>query len=230
MIDIILVQTPPWSTHSPPIGLAALASFLKIKNIDVKAIDLNIILYNLSEDKGFWDFDRKDSWSDSQLFSKIIKSLDSNIDLCVSKILRDDPSIVGISTNQNSMLFSVELARRIKKASRVLVVAGGWGCYNSHERKILKDSQFFDAYVLGEGEETLFELISNFKSSKDFVGLNGIMCDSKDDKEFLPRSPVKDLSSLPAPDYESFNLQEYADSKLCVITTRGCVGRCTTWQ
>lgn len=227
MTDIVLVQVPPWGLFAPPLGIAYLSSYLKEKGFNVEAVDMNIILYNLALDKNLWNFERKDEWNDGGSFSRIRDILDKDIDYCIKRILSDDPLAVGLSVNQNSILFTLELAKRIKLAkNKTVIIAGGWGCYNKHERDILRQESLIDAFIIGEGEESLYELMDSFKKRGKIEDIKGVLLKQEDDLSFSPRLPIKNLDKVPFPTYEEFELNDYQSSILCMLSSRGCIGRC----
>jgi len=102
-----------------------------------------------------------------------------------------------------------------------------------------------DIAVLGEGDETIVELIQAVSGSKPLEDVKGI-CFVKDGEIFsTPKRPyIKDLSKLPFVDYEIFDTEEYLKHSnlmaneplpiprekvriLPVNTARGCIARCT---
>ncbi|GAG57262.1 unnamed protein product, partial [marine sediment metagenome] len=223
MTDIVLIQIPPWGVNTPPLGIAYLSSYLKGKGFHVEVLDINEALYNMVADKSLWDFERKDEWSDDESFNKIKDILGRGITYCVEKILSIDPMIVGLSINQNSALFSLEIAKRIKQTENKLVISGGWGCYNKHERDLLRREDLIDAFVIGEGEESLYELISSFKSRGKIEGIKGVLAKREDDMSFSPRPLIENLDEVPFPTYKEFELTNYTPA-LRMLSSRGCMG------
>jgi radical SAM superfamily enzyme YgiQ (UPF0313 family) len=81
-----------------------------------------------------------------------------------------DFDIIGVSipyeqtyTNVLTMLNLAGLPLRAadRSAADPLVIAGGSGCYNPEPM-----SPFFDAMVIGEGEEVIFEVIAAYEEWK----------------------------------------------------------------
>lgn len=97
-----------------------------------------------------------------------------------------------------------------------------------------------NAVVIGEGEDTISELLKAFENGSDLSEVGGIMFKKKDGTlvRTAPRPPIEQLDSIPFPYYEgfrNFTFNEYtgiggADlprPTAAVITSRGCVFDCT---
>lgn len=231
-VDVLLLQCPPWGSESPPLGIAYFSRYLRRSGFTTEVFDVNRRLYMMAseEDKSLWDFERKDDWSEESSFNKIKEILSDQLTYCTEKIMSTDASLIGLSVNQNSILFARELAYRIKSHSSRIVIAGGMGCYNKHERARLKIGRLFDAFVIGEGEETLEEITNIVVKNKGVIrNIPGVISISGDELSFSPRTVIKDLDSIPFPTYEEFNLEDYTTrpKALCLLANRGCMGRCT---
>jgi len=109
---------------------------------------------------------------------------------------------------------------------------------------MIKNMQM-DFGVIGEGEETIVELIRAIESQRDFSRINGIIFKNK--KGDIVRTPrrkaVEPLDNLPFPDYEGFEVEKYLDSlrpndsihltfmdkprTMTLISSRSCPFNCT---
>lgn len=96
------------------------------------------------------------------------------------------------------------------------------------------------ACVLGEGEETIVELLEALEGKKNLAEIKGIVYrnESGEPVKNLPRTRKKDLDQLPWPLWEVFPMEAYFTHKLYygvdpngrtlpVMATRGCPFRCT---
>jgi anaerobic magnesium-protoporphyrin IX monomethyl ester cyclase len=93
-----------------------------------------------------------------------------------------------------------------------LVILGG--LLISSEPYIVFDSLNPDFGVIGEGEETIVELVNEIeKRTQDFNHINGIIYNDKKGSTIITnvRKPIQDLNTLPFPDYESFGLDIFLD-------------------
>jgi radical SAM superfamily enzyme YgiQ (UPF0313 family) len=82
-----------------------------------------------------------------------------------------------------------------------------------------------DSIALGEGENTLLDLVYATKEEKDFTGTVGIAHKQNGQLVFNPwRNSIQDINLLPTP-------LRYADpnliSKVSLEGSRGCMARCT---
>ena len=111
--------------------------------------------------------------------------------------------------------------------------------------EILLNKTEVDIAVMGEGDETIIELLNAISEDKPMESIKGI-CIIKDGKFVkTPERPyIKDISSLPFIDYSIWNIEIYIKNAsqyikepspiprkdlraLPVNTARGCIGNCT---
>ena len=150
----------------------------------------------------------KDKGHDVKLFD-----LNHNhIDEYIVRLYSEKPDYVGFSMPTpcvNDVVDIVRLSKGISPDTKF--IAGG-----NHPTNCPQDDVYneFDFVVRGEGEKTL-ELILNNKTTEHII----------------IGEPIKDLDSLPFPDYEGIKLERYG-MKLngkkgsLMVTSRGCVYNC----
>ncbi len=89
--------------------------------------------------------------------------------------------------------------------------------------------------VIGEGEQTMFELYQAISKSQDVSEVNGIAyLEGEKVVKTPPREKIKDLSTLPLPNREGINIEKYlkvwkdnhGKSSMTVSTQRGCPYTC----
>ncbi len=162
----------------------------------------------------------------------------------IGEIIREQkPHVIGITclSDQRASWFKlISLIRLIDK--NIKIVLGG-----PHPTLMLKQvlTHFRpDAIVIGEGEETMLNLIKTWENKGDLFHVKGIAC-MKDGEVLItePRERIKDLDSLPFPAHYMVNLDDYRGwdfiDRLCsmlglneapkyasISTSRGCVGNC----
>ena len=147
----------------------------------------------------------------------------------VEKIpLNYDYFCISCYTMQHDMLRIV--SSYIKEHSNATVIVGGrHATYLSKE--ILEDMAV-DVVVRGEGEETLYEVVSGV----GFDGILGITFKKNGEIYFNNDRPlIADLNLLPYPKFDCLNLDEYPGNcirekhskyRVGVMFSRGCYGRC----
>jgi len=95
--------------------------------------------------------------------------------------------------------------------AKITTVIGG-GIVTADPEIALEALENADIGVIGEGEITMCELLGALENNKDLSKINGLVF--KKDGEFLitaAREEIKDLDSIPYPDYEGFELEKYLE-------------------
>lgn len=157
---------------------------------------------------------------------------DRPYELLRGKLKEIMPRFVGI-TSTTPLFFEVaEIARISREAlgQKVKIIYGGPHATALPEES-LSNSEI-DIAVIGEGEQTLLEILRG-KNSSD---INGIAY--KDNGKVFSTSPrefINDLDALPLPDISLYDISRYHCSKLVsrgtpvlhMETSRGCPNNCS---
>jgi MoaA/NifB/PqqE/SkfB family radical SAM enzyme len=227
--DILLILCPPWDVAMPPLGIAYLAAYLKGKGYSPLVQDVNILAYQKSPagQRALWHQNAYDKWVRQEEFDLAVKKpLCGLIDNFADQIASADASCVGFSVNFSNRCFTVELMRRVRQlAPEKKIILGGFGCFTPHMRS-LYPSELVDAFVVGEGEESLCELLEYFAGKREGL-IQGAIIGGNGMDPLVPRPALKELDAIPFPTYEGFPLNRYAQRSLPLLISRGCVGRCT---
>lgn len=214
MENKILLIAPPHRVTEPPAfpsGLAYISAVLIKENYITKVLDINGYKYSKEEVKEFLN----------------------------KYLLEEDINIVGIGcliTCYSYVKWLVATIREIKPQTKV-VVGGGLG--TSVPEMVLERLKA-DISVIGEGEETIKEIMDVFNKKRELESLKGIVY-IKEDK--IIRNPlrerIQDLDSLPFPAWHLFPMDIYLKTSLhefgvkikgnamCVVSARGCPFHCT---
>jgi anaerobic magnesium-protoporphyrin IX monomethyl ester cyclase len=145
------------------------------------------------------------------------------------------PKVVGITATTSTIKNSLKYLEVLKKyMPNILTVIGG-----PHTTfmpiETLNSSNALDVVVLGEGEDTIVDLVKNFTLSENKESLekvDGIVYKDGNGgklKSTGPRPLIKDLDSLPFPARHLVEFKSYGISKSQsggMITSRGCVYQC----
>lgn len=143
-----------------------------------------------------------------------------------------EPTVVGFTVMTPNSVRAATLARMAREARPdALLVAGGPHPSAMPEQTVADGA--FDAAVIGEGEDTLADLLAR----PDQLGhLQGIAWRDVDGGPVRnpPRPPMRDLDSLPMPAWHLFDLERYHASRLTsrrppvgsLETSRGCPYQC----
>ena len=112
------------------------------------------------------------------------------------------------------------------------------------EPELMAQNLSFDFGVIGEGERTIIELLRCLEKKKDVNKVDGVVYKDENKKIIITkkREPIKDLDSLPFPDFEALGLDEqlknmssedvffgYFDYPKVyqILGSRGCPFQCT---
>jgi len=146
------------------------------------------------------------------------------------------PEYIGFSTTTSSFLDAVRLAERAKEIHPgIRTVFGGVHMSGLRER-LLRDYPIIDFGVVGEGEQTLLELVESDGQNPESI--EGLVFRKNGEVVFTGfRKKLIDLDTLPFPAYEklegfpqSYKLPIFSYPKApntTVITSRGCPYTCS---
>jgi len=100
----------------------------------------------------------------------------------------------------------------IKKAFPDTTIIVGNTVASSIPELLLKKTPV-DIAVIGEGDETIVDLLSCLKESRDLAGVKGIWY--RKNNQLLntpPRPAIENLDEIPSPDWEIFNIEAYIEN------------------
>ena len=168
----------------------------------------------------------------------VFDSTFSSFEKLQQQLLAQRPDVIGIYTNLMTKLNVLRIIRFVKSQTslkHVKIILGGPEVRN-HVNNFLKSGA--DILVLGEGEQTMLELVEFFdlKSQKGLEEIQGIAFLNQKEEIFktAPRANIRNLQELPFPNRKKVNLQLYFDawknrhgeSAISVSTMRGCPYTC----
>jgi len=174
--------------------------------------------------------ENKNYWSNQETFPVIRGLLKEQIDNCVREILDTPTGIIGFSVVDPKERLTIEIIKRIKeRALNKKIILGGPATSTSEQRKIFLDNipDYIDAFVVGEGEETLYDLITSLKRGNGIEDVKGVLAKNNGRWIYNSREPIEPIEKIPFPAYEEFDLDLYGRSWLWVEWSRGCRGKCS---
>jgi len=242
----------------PPLGVAYLSSVLKRAGCEVLPFDLDFMLAfenkRLSDaiyyytNVSYRAFDKVNFITNPNLVFQSLFASKEEIKVGISEdeirlvrvakhysrkyadmISRNNPAAVFFSTYIGNLWFSLLMAQSLKERyGKIKVVFGGPGCGLPEIQEIVLRFGFVDLCVVGEGEETVIQLTKSLKSEEESNNIPGISVIKDDDISYSPREPIKDLDTLPYPDFEDLpfpgaNIRQYA------LALDGLQERCLSW-
>src|SRR3990170_4517040 len=152
------------------------------------------------------------------------------LEKAIEKVRDSNPEIIGIYSMFSMKKTSLELATLLRKDCDLLVVGG--------PLPTLDPTDFlrvFDVAVIGEGENSMVELVECWERRQDFSQAEGIAYKCQGEVRLTsPRKFVENLDALPFPSRELFDndaykryyLKRFGYSISPMITSRGCPFSC----
>jgi len=209
----------------PPLGIAYLCAVLKKEGYRSEVFDFNADLY--PQYKQLWESGNDQYWHPNSFFLKN-PELDQYVNKYARKILESLPDVIGFSVAATSRIFSELVAKKIKELDKSkITIFGGPECYRERP-EFLFNASGADYIIQGEGEITLVELLSRINKKLSVSGCNGVIF--RQGEKIIsnpPRKLIKDLDSLPFPDFSLFDPGKYlAKDTLPALMSRGCIRSC----
>ncbi len=165
-----------------------------------------------------------------------IEDLKKKITKIIRKYVNDYKiEIFLFSVYSSNLALSLLTAQIIKSHASRPIIFGGPGVGISEIYRFLLKTGFVDGIVVGEGEDTIADVIKtrDFRNSSSSV--DGYVTPSSIDR-FVPRQLISDLDSIPYPVFDDFparghNLRAYLLSGkttfIPISTSRGCIMKCS---
>jgi radical SAM superfamily enzyme YgiQ (UPF0313 family) len=174
------------------------------------------------------------------IVNEVFDATFSTLEKLKQYLLHQKPDIIGIYTNlmtKINVLKIVDFVKRHESLAQTKIILGGPEVKN-HAENFLKYGA--DVIVLGEGEETMLELVRFFNqpnASYDLKNIRSIAYldgDTHQIKETESRPLLRQIDLLPMPNRKKIDMQMYFDvwkkhhgqSVVSVSTMRGCPYTC----
>ena len=149
-------------------------------------------------------------------------------------ISKTQPQVICIYTNLMTKIEVVRLIKIVKKSNYNFpkIILGGPDVTYNIENYLKSGADFL---VIGEGEETTYELYRAIINNENYHPIDGIAFMENDKViQTNSRTKIKDLTELPLPNRKAINMQRYLDtwkqnhgqSSMTISTQRGCPYTC----
>jgi radical SAM superfamily enzyme YgiQ (UPF0313 family) len=169
----------------------------------------------------------------------ILRAMDDVVDTLADVVLRYDFDVLGVTVSLASWFLVVPMLERIRaRRPNTPVIAGG--AHASFLAEVASKvplpefcrtmERTTTRLVVGEGEETFRDLVTAISDGEDLEDqrypgsvsfVDGGM------ERATQRGPIRDLDSLPSPDYSAFGLESANGfDSVHIELSRGCVNRC----
>lgn len=207
----------------PPLGLAYVAAALRSVGHHVTLVD--------GMGEALQRYGRAPGYPDLLIHGLTVQEVLDRID--------PEADVIGLSNMfSNQWLFIRDLVVAVKKAHpRALLVLGGEHPTSCPEY-VIKTCPEVDVCVLGEGEETILDLVDARVAGRDFHGVPGIVFRSQGlPVRTAPRSRIRNIDEIPEPDWSLVPIEQYIDNActygvnvgraMPMLASRGCPFQCT---
>lgn len=215
MIDLVIISVPGVVSRLPPAAPALLKASVESAGFSCRTIDYSTRLYQ--EDV---DIDALETYFSTGLNTECKPIAEKIIETWVKDLLSFNPGYIGISVFTYQNRIATELfCQAIRKVSNAKIVLGGQGLSDGGIEgacgfgKKMTDKNLADFYIRSEGEVSLVELLKN---NTTYPGIN-----SNSFKQ------IDDLDSLPFPNYDDYEIDQYKSPILPITGSRGCVRSCS---
>ena len=149
-------------------------------------------------------------------------------------LLQKQPKIICIYTNLMTKVEAIKLIKILKTEPFGFpkIILGGPDVSYNIENYLQSGADFL---VIGEGEETTYELCDAILQNKEYSKIDGIAFLEKNVVIQTPdRKKIKELDELPLPNRDAIDMQIYLDtwkqnhgqSSITISTQRGCPYTC----
>lgn len=229
MNDVVLLSPPSrsFNHYRPPMALIFLAGYLEHHGIKSKIIDVT----------------EKTVIRDKKFFKNIEKYTSLIEQEIIQQIKRNPSPVYGITCYTPEYFEVLKLANTIKKIfPKSKIIVGGIHPTLYPDELLLEPNSPIDFEVIGEGEETLLELVKQIKSSaRNYSHVKGIAYLNKKTKKVVKTNlrPIKDnLDLISFPAYDKIDMAYYTNASpysirgcflrsVYLLATRGCPSTCT---
>ncbi len=138
-------------------------------------------------------------------------------------VMREKFDIIGISTYFFNFINVARLCQKIKKIMPDSIIFLGGYFPTLRTKEVFSTIQSVDICVIGEGEETVLELIQNITESNNIKNVKGIAFRHNNEILYTESRPIIDnLDLLPQNEVSSIRNHLFG-----VTTKRGCYGNCS---
>jgi len=229
-IKKVLLFVPPAFTFKdridinplPPLGLGYLGAVLENNGIEVKVVDCIV-----------------EGWHRRIEVEKNILRIGLPFEKIEEIIRSYSPDIAGVNS-----LFTVqrknagEIYKIAKKVDKNIITIAG-GAHPTVMPELVLSDENVDYVVIGEGENTIIDLIGVIEGEKSISDLDGVGYKENDKIRIIPKTKfIGDLDEIPFPARHLLNMEKYIGLKDShgtrrkerfspIVTSRGCPARCT---
>jgi ribosomal peptide maturation radical SAM protein 1 len=183
--------------------------------------------------KARYSADRISKLKDAMIVAR--QEVDSFLQECMDQVLALEPRVVGFTSLFHQHAASLAFARRIKEQRpETFIILGGSNCEGMMGAETLRQFNFVDAVMSGEGDLAFPNIVKNVLESQPQQFIEGVFTRKRFAFQVLQDHPrntaiIENLDALPVPDYDEYfdelkrsSLTFTKKASLLFETSRGC--------
>lgn len=220
-VDVVIASLPYVETYEPLMAPALLKGIVDKTDLSSAALDLNIEILHcikkfdseLEEKVSRWFL-----YDENENCSRTQQAIEDLANFSVDRLLSYDPKWICLSLFcKTAQKFNARICKILKQRKfSGKIVIGGNGVFTDENSKrpyakILQKAKLIDYFIVGDGEEPLYNLLTTGQSSPD-------------NEKF---QILEDLSHQPFSNYDDYKWELYKVKRIPMYGSRGCVRRCT---
>jgi tRNA A37 methylthiotransferase MiaB len=221
-VDVVIASLPYVDTNEPLMAPALLKGIVNKTDLTSYTFDFNIEIINkLQLVPDSTKIQRWFLYEDFKDCQETMQQVDILVQYVANRILKKNPDWICLSLFCNTAkAFNIKLCQYIKRIHpEKKIVIGGNGVFTDEKSKrpygkLLQKAKLIDHYIVGDGDEPLYNLLTNTTTTD-----NGV-----DTDQF---QVLDDLSKQPFSDYSDYDWNQYSLKRIPMYSSRGCVRRCT---
>ena len=229
--DIVLVQAPGWGVDTVPLGLATLSTYARAKGIKILPLDVNVEWF-LSRPEKFsevWEVSQSMwFWESKDSINSLMVDYKEQAEQLIELILATNTSVVGFVMYSSSECVSLALIEMLKlRKPEITIIVGGPHAHHTMNGRYYTTLSSISAVAQGEGEEILVDIIQRVHANKSLADCPGLLRSVDGLIINNPNTFIKELDSLPIPDFSDYSFASYCSSYLLPISScRSCPNNC----
>ncbi|MDR4504194.1 MAG: B12-binding domain-containing radical SAM protein [Candidatus Scalindua sp.] len=184
--------------------------------------------YSLAIISGFLKYHKKDV----TLFDAAVYRLEQDAILEYVKEL--NPQILGLSIMSQHLFYTIQFLKEIKTLMPEIVVVVGGPHVCADYDNLMGNNKEIDIAVIGEGEQTMLEIIESIQGGNSLDTIKGIAHRVRGETKITSvREYIANLDLLPFADWGSLPMEKYSDAITVkknyggIMASRGCPYACT---
>lgn len=164
------------------------------------------------------------------VFERLMSDLDAHLDALVAEVvaLEPRPRVVGLTTSFGQLFANLAFAQRLARvAPDITIVLGGSTVSSRVGPSLLREYEFVDYVIQGEGEQPLLALLRALAAEatpEAIADIPGLLARGGASSGAARLHEVDDMDALPLPDYDEYAALAEKHGLLWLLSIEGSRG------